>query len=125
MALSDGELERLEELLLKDRRRAIKALARYNERFADLASGDDGFAFSKHIADQGTDVMERETAALFASEEGRMIAAIDAALRTLYRDPTAVGRCEACGDEVEFARLEAVPYTTRCITCQREKEKGS
>lgn len=28
------------------------------------------------------------------------------------------GRCATCGQEIEFARLEARPYARRCIICQ-------
>lgn len=123
--LTDEQRDRLEELLLKDRRRTVKALAKHNERFAKRVSADgDGFAFSLHLADQGTDAMERETAFMFASEEGRLLEAIDAALRTLYREPESFGRCQECGDVIDYARLEAVPHTPRCITCQLEEEKG-
>jgi DnaK suppressor protein len=33
------------------------------------------------------------------------------------------GRCETCGAKISAARLSALPYTDRCIKCQRENEK--
>ena len=73
-------------------------------------------------AEQGTDAMEREKAFLFASEKGRRLAAIDAALRKLYRDPGTFGQCENCGGAIGFARLEALPHTALCISCQTLQE---
>ena len=48
---------------------------------------------------------------------------IDAALQRL-----AEGRyttCVMCGEEIEPQRLEAVPYTNRCIACAERGESGA
>jgi DnaK suppressor protein len=34
------------------------------------------------------------------------------------------GRCDACGAAIPLARLQALPYATTCIQCQREAEKS-
>ncbi|MFI5458388.1 MAG: TraR/DksA family transcriptional regulator [Isosphaerales bacterium] len=34
------------------------------------------------------------------------------------------GRCESCGGKISAARLNALPYTNRCIDCQRANERG-
>lgn len=33
------------------------------------------------------------------------------------------GICVECGEEIPRTRLEAVPATSCCVTCQKEKEK--
>jgi len=33
------------------------------------------------------------------------------------------GVCEVCGAEIHIARLTALPYTTKCICCQRKAER--
>lgn len=127
MGFSKDELRRLEELLLKDRQRTVRQLSRFAEEYVD-ATGEgapmERSAFTLHAAEQGTDAMEREKAFLFASEEGRRLAAIDAALRKLYRDPGTFGQCERCGGQIGFARLEALPHTAFCISCQTLQEAG-
>jgi DnaK suppressor protein len=35
------------------------------------------------------------------------------------------GRCEFCGGKIPASRLNALPYTTSCIRCQREIERRS
>lgn len=35
----------------------------------------------------------------------------------------AYGICEDCGGKIHKARLEALPFATHCIECQRESEK--
>ena len=34
------------------------------------------------------------------------------------------GECASCHEELQQKRLEAVPWTRYCITCQEKKEKG-
>jgi DnaK suppressor protein len=33
------------------------------------------------------------------------------------------GVCEGCGCSIPMARLNALPYATHCINCQREQER--
>ena len=48
---------------------------------ADRESGDSALsAYTDHMADQGTEAMEREKAALFATKEGRYLYRIEEAL---------------------------------------------
>ena len=32
--------------------------------------------------------------------------------------------CEDCGEEIEAARRAAAPFARRCVTCQRDAERG-
>lgn len=31
--------------------------------------------------------------------------------------------CEACGDDIETARLQVMPFAKRCISCERARER--
>jgi DnaK suppressor protein len=43
---------------------------------------------------------------------------------TLFRlKQGSYGLCEGCGGKIPVGRLNALPYTTQCIACQREMEK--
>ena len=33
------------------------------------------------------------------------------------------GVCQSCGEEIDSARLEALPYAEQCIDCQRKLEQ--
>ncbi len=120
------ELKHFEDRLLKERARALKELGHYDESFSETPQSSDGdlSAYSFHMADQGTDAMEREKAFLFASKEGRFLYHIDEALRRLYRDPKGFGSCEECGDEIGWERLDALPHTRLCIKCKEREESG-
>jgi RNA polymerase-binding transcription factor DksA len=76
------------------------------------------------MADQGTDAMEREKAFLFASQEGRYLWHVNQALRRLYQSPEKFGRCEQCGEEIGFDRLDALPHARLCIQCKAKEEDG-
>jgi DnaK suppressor protein len=48
------------------------------------------------------------------------LARIDEALRQL--EGGSYGACADCGTEIAEARLRAVPFATRCLTCQEQAE---
>jgi RNA polymerase-binding transcription factor DksA len=124
MNLTQEQLDRFEVIL---RERALRKLARYGESIAvgQAASDGDISQFRLHAADQGTDSMEREKSLLLASEEGRLLYAINEALRRLYTAPASFGTCASCGASVGLARLDALPYAEMCIGCQTALENGN
>lgn len=87
--MSKKQLAHFEKRLLEERKRVLKELGNYTETFGATPQNADGdlSSYSFHMADQGTDAMEREKAFLFASQEGRFLWHIDEALRRLYRAP--------------------------------------
>jgi DnaK suppressor protein len=121
------QLAHFEKRLLEERRRVLKELGHYDETFGSSPQGADGdlSSYSFHMADQGTDAMEREKAALFASQEGRFLWHIDQALRRLYRTPEAYGMCHQCKGEIHFDRLDALPHARFCIDCKQREENGT
>lgn len=125
--MNKKSLEKLEERLLEEREQMLRELGVFEEEFADTTrdSSGDLSAYSFHMADQGTDAMEREKAFLMASKEGRQLWQIDAALRRLYKEPEEFGECAECGDEIGWERLEALPYATLCIACKQQEENGA
>lgn len=126
MPLAKKDLAHFEQRLLEEREKIVKQLAQFDESFSDTLQGSDGdlSAYSFHMADQGTDAMEREKAFLFASKEGRFLFHIDEALRRLYKTPEAYGYCQECGNEIGFERLDALPHARLCIRCKEREENG-
>jgi len=124
--MNKKNLAHFEKRLLEERRRVLKELGHYDETFGNTPQGADGdlSSYSFHMADQGTDAMEREKAFLFASQEGRFLWHIDEALRRLYKRPEAYGRCHNCGGEILFERLDALPHARFCIDCKQTEEDG-
>lgn len=121
--LNKKDLKHFEDRLLEERKKLLGQLG-YLEKTLNQTQRDsagDLSAYSFHMADMGTDAMEREKTFLFASAEGRLLYNVDQALRRLYRNE--YGICETCGKEIAKARLDAIPHVSLCVTCQEKQEK--
>ena len=118
------QLDHLEKRLLEERARVIKELGHYDESFSSTLQGAGGdlSSYSFHMADQGTDAMEREKQFLFASKEGRYLWHVNEALRRLYQSPKTFGQCHDCGEAIDFDRLDALPHARLCIKCKAKEE---
>ena len=123
-SMSKKHLQYFEKRLLEERRRVVKELGHHDETFGSTPQGADGdlSSYSFHMADQGTDAMEREKAFLFASQEGRFLWHLDEALRRLYRSPETFGKCHNCGLDIAYERLDALPHARYCIDCKLREE---
>jgi len=122
--LTPEDLEHFEQRLLSERGRIMREMGhlentvlKVNPR--DSAGELSGYSF--HMADAGTDSMEREKAFDIASKEGRLLMEIDDALRRLYNGT--YGICEVSGKPISRARLEALPWARLSIAEQEKLEK--
>ena len=122
--LTKKQLGHFEKRLLEERKRVLKELGHHDETFGASMQSSDGdlSSYSFHMADQGTDAMEREKAFLFASQEGRFLWHIDEALRRLYKSPETFGKCHNCGQDIAYERLDALPHARYCIECKQREE---
>jgi DnaK suppressor protein len=104
------------ERILRERRR--EAEARYRKAMEEQQSGahagdSDGVHGWKAAREGGADV-----ALLQALDE--TVRQIDAALSRLRRGQ--YGLCAKCGDPIPVSRLQALPFATRCVPCQSQRE---
>lgn len=121
--MKKSEQKKYEKLLLAKRAQLIEELGLLKKTSLDRTLKEntgDLSSYSYHMADQGTDAMEREKAFLFASKSGRLLHHIDEALRRLQNDK--YGKCIECGNPINPARLEAVPHARMCIKCKEAEE---
>jgi DnaK suppressor protein len=123
--LSTDQQKLVEDRLRAERERALESLREFDERRQLSLQEETGelTMYRFHPADLGTEAMEREKQFLLASNEGRRLYEIDAALRRLYAEPERFGVCESCGRGIDIGRLELVPETTLCAECQRLAEE--
>jgi DnaK suppressor protein len=121
------QLEHIETRLLRERDRALRSLGHFQEfsKLSREAADTDLSSYSFHMADQGTDAMEREKAFLFASKEGRYLYRIEDALRRLYNEAETFGQCHSCKEEIPFARLDALPHARYCLDCKLREEEAA
>jgi RNA polymerase-binding transcription factor DksA len=111
-------------LLLKLRRELTGQMNQVIETGADStmkeASGDHS-SYSFHIADMGSDTMDREQSFIYVQRDGMTLQAIDDALERI--ETGEYGLCAGCSVKIPHERLEFIPYALHCIRCQAELEK--
>ncbi|MEC7842222.1 MAG: TraR/DksA C4-type zinc finger protein [Candidatus Latescibacterota bacterium] len=127
--MNEDDLKYFQNMLEEKRTLAnadLEELERVSRSEDAQESPEDRSAYSLHMADRGTDAMEREKNMLLAQREGSYLDYVDEALQRV-EDGT-FGICRACGSDIGRLRLEAVPTTTWCIDCKskvKSKEDGS
>ena len=119
------DLERLKKLLLEKRKALFEELSAMNTKMGKTIreSTGDLSSYSYHMADQGTDAMEREMTFMLSSKSGRFLYHIDEALRRIEKGD--YGKCVGCGKQISYDRLKAVPHARFCIECKSAEEKKS
>ena len=122
--LNKKELKHFEKRLLEEREKLLRDMEQHEASSSKTqreAAGDLS-AYSFHMADLGTDAMEREKAFHFASRDSRLLYHIDQALERVHKGT--YGECEACGDEIAHGRLEVVPHARLCSVCKEKEEQA-
>jgi DnaK suppressor protein len=115
MARRDALL-RLHKTLLTRRADLRKKLTEGLDNLRNLQADSTG-----DVADAAFESGSDEMASQLAEFESRELSQIDRALIRLKQGT--YGLCESCHDKIPVGRLNALPYTTLCIECQREMEK--
>ncbi len=121
--MKESELKKYEALLLAKKKEILAEMGVIGESHTNTikdATGDLS-SYSYHMADQGTDNMEREMAFAYASKGGRLIYHIDEALRRIKNGT--YGICHNCGKPIQRRRLNAVPHARLCIQCKSAEEE--
>ncbi len=106
----------MRQVLVKRRDALRKALAgdlSMLKEFKEQSGGD--------VVDAALDSVQDEINSQLAEVESRELARIEYALEHMRNGK--YGICEGCGCSIPLARLNALPYATYCIQCQREAER--
>ena len=74
------------------------------------------------VIDAAYDSAQDEISSQLAEVESRELANIENALERMKIGK--YGQCEVCNGRIPMARLNALPYATMCIDCQRELERS-
>jgi len=107
---------KMHQVLIKRRDALRKALAGDLSLLKELKAQRSG-----DVVDAALDSVQDEISSQLAEVESRELARIENALSRM-RDGQ-YGLCEACACNIPMARLNALPYATSCIKCQREAER--
>jgi RNA polymerase-binding protein DksA len=123
--MKKSELTKYRQLLLAKKKELLEEMGIIMDTHISTTIKDstgDLSSYSYHMADQGTDNMERELAFMFASKSGRLVYHIDEALQRMKKG--VYGKCVVCGKQISKGRLEAVPHARMCIECKSAEEGG-
>lgn len=107
------DLDRYKRILLEKQQELSAAVAEPNAPVpaAGTPQGD--------LLDQASADSEAELEIRLRRTDGRLLRAIEEALMRI-RSGT-YGACEACGQSISKARLEAVPWTRLCRECKERQ----
>src|SRR5579883_2551964 len=78
--------------------------------------------YGNHLADAGTDTFEEEKALALEAHLAGLLGKVEDALRK-FENGT-YGICSECGQAIDPARLEALPYATTCLKCSTPARKA-
>jgi DnaK suppressor protein len=106
----------MRQVLIKRRDALRKALAGDLSLLKELRAQSSG-----DLIDAALDSVQDEISSQLAEVESRELARIENALEKMREGE--YGICEGCGTSIPMARLNALPYATLCIKCQREAER--
>jgi RNA polymerase-binding protein DksA len=82
---------------------------------------DTNSGVGNHPAEDADLTFQQEQIVSLRLNQQNVLHRIDEAFRRM--DDGTYGICERCGQEIDFARLEAEPYANLCIDCQRVAER--
>ncbi len=115
MARKDAILS-MRQILIKRRDALRTALAGDLSLLKELRAQTAG-----DVVDAALDSAQDEISSQLAEVESRELASIENALERMRQGQ--FGVCEGCSVTIPMARLNALPYATLCIECQREAER--
>jgi RNA polymerase-binding protein DksA len=116
------DTDRFRTMLEDERGRVVAAIDNlHNEHPGSISdeTGEDA-VYDNHLADTATETYDRELDYSLEENSEHVLAEIDAALKRI--DDGTYGQCTNCGTQIPEERLEARPYATLCIECQRHRE---
>ena len=115
MARKDSLLN-LHAILVRRRDALRSALAGDLTLLRELRSESPG-----DVIDAAYDSAQDEISSQLAEVESRELANIENALERMKAGT--YGTCEVCSGKIPLVRLNALPYATMCIDCQRDLER--
>ena len=132
---SKKDLQHFRQIILEKRDEIIEQLQNLKEQMLDPTTGEyinENSPYSLHMAEQGTDAMEREKTFLYAQRENKFLGYLEDALKRI--DAGTYGICVECVEEPQFLcetcplvpkpRLEAVPHSQLCLPIKQKQERN-
>lgn len=111
------EINKFKSHIEKKRINVVTDLDEARERAEGFTTGDTVNAiYSSHMADAGSDQMEREKLFYFLKRETEYLQYLDRALEMIADG--SFGICKSCSEKIAEERLLEVPHTSQCFQCK-------
>ncbi len=108
--------DRLKQALLTEQAALTKEVSDLNDTIKEEAVG-----YSTHPADDGTNAFDQARDLTLQVNIENVLQLVQDALARF--DNGTYGLCLDCGQEIDDARLEAIPYAPLCLSCQSKRER--
>lgn len=122
--MDEKRLELLEKKLNEERVRLageLKAIEEDNAKQTQSEMTGEN-SFEDNFADMGTATFEREKDLSLKRNVRDLLSRVDEALERLKKGTYA--KCTVCGNDIDPARLKALPYADLCLDCKKKEEKS-
>ncbi len=103
---------------LEERQQALRKTVSRTEEDGRIADQDT----AQDIADRAASSYTKEFLFSQSNNDRQLLQMVETALLRIREG--AFGECVSCGEEINAKRLEAVPWTRYCISCQEKLENG-
>jgi RNA polymerase-binding transcription factor len=113
--MKPSEMEHLKEKLENLRQESMRFLDRLKNESRSLDADT-----TQDSADRCVANLSKESLFEQSSQRRTILRLIEAAQQRMTKG--SFGICVACGDEIQPRRLQAVPWTQFCLSCQEELE---
>lgn len=119
---TDEELDYFKSIILKKRLSAVEDIDDMREQVNDSREqAENDTAYSFHMADAGTDAMEREKLYLMIARQQKFVGYLDRALERIASKT--YGLCKVTGKPIAKERLEAVPHTEISMAAKLKQKR--
>ncbi len=117
------DVEEFRSVLLEERQRTVNAIEYlHTETEGAIEDNEEEIPSGNHPADLAGPTLDREIDYTLGENSEQVLREIDEALARI--DAGTFGTCDRCGRPIAEARLEAMPYATKCIDCKRLEERA-
>ena len=118
----DATLAHFRALILDKRKHALEDVQKMQAQIKDSRErSESDSAYSFHMADAGTDAMEREKLYLMLARQQKYIGYLERALERIENHT--YGVCKVTGNPISRERLEAVPHTEISIEAKLKQKR--
>ncbi len=124
--LTRAQIAELRALLEQERDRLLEELEAMEEHAPEVEEQvgmDIGGGYDEDLADVASTTFEREKTIALESSVQATLTQVEEALQRI--EAGTYGTCLRCGNPIDFARLQVLPYATLCINCKELEEKAS